>query len=120
MPAESSTLSNTPVAFHWTLWTVPLISSVPSTLYPISRSAVSLAVLLELVSVGLLGFLVGFGVGNYAAWALANIIGWDLIIPWSQVGIYAAVILGSVTVAALIPSYTAARIPPSEALRYTG
>ena len=85
-----------------------------------SKKAVSLAVLLELLFLGILGFIVGFLTGNYLAWVFADIQNWNLIIPWTQVGTYGAFIMGSVFLAALIPGWLAARIPPSEALRYHG
>jgi len=85
-----------------------------------SKKAVSLAILLELLFLGVLGFIVGFFTGNYLAWVFAGLLNWKLIIPWSQVGFYGALIMGSVFLAALIPGWLAARIPPSEALRYHG
>ncbi|MHA1966348.1 MAG: ABC transporter permease [Candidatus Hodarchaeales archaeon] len=85
-----------------------------------SKKAVSLAILLELLFLGILGFIVGFLTGNYLAWVFADLVNWKLIIPWSQVGLYGALIMGSVFLAALIPGWLAARIPPSEALRYHG
>ncbi len=85
-----------------------------------SKKAVSLAILLELLFLGALGFIVGFLTGNYLAWVFADLVNWKLIIPWAQVGTYGAFIMGSVFFAALIPGWLAARIPPSEALRYHG
>jgi ABC-type antimicrobial peptide transport system permease subunit len=85
-----------------------------------SKKSVSLAILLELLFLGALGFIVGFLTGNYLAWVFADLVNWKLIIPWAQVGSYGAFIMGSVFLAALIPGWLAARIPPSEALRYHG
>ncbi len=85
-----------------------------------SKKAVSLAVILELLFLGLLGFIVGFLVGNYLAWVIIDLNGWELVIPWMNVAQYGLFIMGSVFIAALIPSWLAARIPPSEALRYSG
>ena len=85
-----------------------------------SKKAVSLAVILELLFLGILGFIVGFLVGNYMAWVIIDLNGWELVIPWENIIQYGLFILGSVFVAALIPSWLAARIPPSEALRYSG
>ncbi len=85
-----------------------------------SKKAVSLTVLLELLFLGLLGFIVGFFTGNYIAWIFADLQDWTLQIPWFQVGFYGSFIMGSVIIAALIPGWLAARIPPSEALRYSG
>lgn len=85
-----------------------------------SKKAVSLAVLLELLFLGILGFIVGFLTGNYLAWVFTDLVNWKLIIPWIQVGTYGVFIMGSVILAALIPGWLAARIPPSEALRYHG
>jgi ABC-type antimicrobial peptide transport system permease subunit len=85
-----------------------------------SKKAISLAILLELLFLGALGFITGFLVGNYLAWIFADLVNWKLIIPWAQVSTYGALIMGSVVLAALIPGWLAARIPPSEALRYHG
>jgi ABC-type antimicrobial peptide transport system permease subunit len=85
-----------------------------------SKKSVSLAVLLELLFLGILGYLVGFLTGNYLAWVFADIVNWKLAIPWTQVSLYGVFIMGSVMLAALIPGWLAARIPPSEALRYHG
>ena len=85
-----------------------------------SKKTVSLAILLELLFLGALGFITGFLTGNYLAWVFADLVNWKLIIPWAQVGTYGAFIMGSVFLAALIPGWLAARIPPSEALRYHG
>ena len=85
-----------------------------------SKKAVSLAILLELLFLGALGFITGFLVGNYLAWVFADLVNWKLIIPWAQVSTYGVLIMGSVVLAALIPGWLASRIPPSEALRYHG
>ncbi|MFX1512908.1 MAG: ABC transporter permease [Promethearchaeota archaeon] len=85
-----------------------------------SRNAVTLAVLLELLFLGILGFIVGFFTGNYIAWIFADLQDWNLRIPWIQVGFFGTFILGSVIIAAAIPGWLAARIQPSEALRYSG
>ncbi|MFX1512911.1 MAG: FtsX-like permease family protein, partial [Promethearchaeota archaeon] len=85
-----------------------------------SKKAVTLAVILELLFLGLLGFTVGFLVGNYMAWVVIDLNGWNFLIPWTNIGLYGFFIMGSVFIAALVPSWLAARIPPSEALRYSG
>ncbi|MFX0114817.1 MAG: ABC transporter permease [Candidatus Hodarchaeota archaeon] len=85
-----------------------------------SKKAISLAVLLELLFLGVLGFMVGFVTGNYLGYAFARILGWNLMIPWVQVSLYGIFIMGAVFLAAIIPGWLAARIPPSDALRYSG
>ncbi|MHA2497464.1 MAG: FtsX-like permease family protein, partial [Candidatus Hodarchaeales archaeon] len=85
-----------------------------------SRAAVSLAILLELLFLGFLGFFVGLAVGNYTAWAAADIQNIRFVVPWTQVLIYGLIIMGSAFAAAIVPAWTASRIPPSEALQYRG
>ncbi|MFX0113581.1 MAG: ABC transporter permease, partial [Candidatus Hodarchaeota archaeon] len=85
-----------------------------------SRSAVSLAILLELLFLGLLGFFVGLAVGNYTAWATADIQNISFVVPWTQVLTFGLIIMGSVFAAAIVPAWVASRVPPSEALRYRG
>lgn len=85
-----------------------------------SKPAVSLAILLELLFLGFLGFFVGLVVGNYTAWAAADIQNIKFVIPWTQVLTYGLIIMGSVFAAAIVPAWAASRIPPSEALQYRG
>jgi putative ABC transport system permease protein len=85
-----------------------------------SRPAVSLAILLELLFLGFLGFFVGLAVGNYTAWAAADIQNITFVVPWTQVLTYGLIIIGSVFAAAIVPAWAASRIPPSEALQYRG
>ncbi|MFX1513609.1 MAG: ABC transporter permease [Promethearchaeota archaeon] len=85
-----------------------------------NRGSIAFAVLLELMFLGILGFIVGFIVGNYAAWAFSGIMGMNHVIDWIQVILFGVLILGSVFLAAFIPGWRGSKIPPSEALRYTG
>ena len=84
------------------------------------RTQVMLSVLLELVVLGIIGLVIGVVNGVLISVGFANMQGTTLIIPWNDLGIY----LGFITLIALaagaIPGWFASRIPPAEALRYTG
>ncbi|MFQ5978661.1 MAG: ABC transporter permease [Candidatus Heimdallarchaeota archaeon] len=81
------------------------------------------AVLFELVLMGLIGLVVGLANGLFIAWVIVDINSsgtTTFLIPWVAIGIYAAIVLASAFFAAIIPGWNASRIPPSDALRYTG
>ncbi|MHA2368002.1 MAG: ABC transporter permease [Candidatus Hodarchaeales archaeon] len=82
---------------------------------------VTFAVLLELVVMGLIGLLVGLVNGAFMGYVLINLnYGMDFLIPWDVVIFYTTIILSSALFAAIIPGWLASRIPPSDALRYSG
>ncbi|MFQ5981574.1 MAG: FtsX-like permease family protein [Candidatus Heimdallarchaeota archaeon] len=82
---------------------------------------VTFAVLLELVVMGLIGLLVGLVNGAFLGYVLISLnYGMDFLIPWDAVILYTSVILSSALFAAIIPGWLASRIPPSDALRYSG
>ncbi len=84
---------------------------------------VTSAVLFELILMGVIGLVVGMFNGGILAWVLVDVNSGGVakyLIPWDIIGLYTAVILGSAFLAAIIPSYLASRIPPSDALRYVG
>lgn len=81
------------------------------------------AVLFELVLMGLIGLAVGLANGLFMAYVIVDINSsgtTTFLIPWWSIGIYAAIVLSSAFFAAIIPGWNASRIPPSDALRYTG
>jgi putative ABC transport system permease protein len=81
------------------------------------------AVLFELVLMGLIGLLVGLANGLFMAYVIVDINSsgtTTFLIPWVPIGIYAVIVLSSAFFAAIIPGWNASRIPPSDALRYTG
>lgn len=81
------------------------------------------AVLFELVLMGLIGLVVGLVNGSIVAYVLVDVNSsgtMDFLIPWGTIGLYTAIILSSAFFAAIIPGWLASRIPPSDALRYTG
>lgn len=87
------------------------------------RVDVVISVVLELVVMSLIGLFIGFINGSILGYALTNInSGGDakFLIPWSLLGFYAALTVGSAIIASIFPALKASRIPPSEALRYTG
>ncbi|MHA2032510.1 MAG: ABC transporter permease, partial [Candidatus Kariarchaeaceae archaeon] len=87
------------------------------------RVDVVISVVLELVVMGLIGLIIGFINGSILGYALTDInSGGDasFLIPWPLLGFYAALTLGSALLASIFPAIKAARIPPSDALRYTG
>jgi hypothetical protein len=83
--------------------------------------------LLEASFVALLGILLGVGLGLvlarnffYAEMASSggSTMGFSFIIPWSTLGIVAAIAYGTSMLTTLLPSWQASRIYPAEALRY--
>ncbi len=87
------------------------------------RFDVVLAVIIELIVMGFIGLFIGMFNGTVLGYALINI-GTDgdatFIIPWIPILGYIALTLGSAFVAAVFPGYRSSKIPPSDALRYTG
>lgn len=87
------------------------------------RFDVVLAVIIELLVMGFIGLLIGLFNGTVLGYALINI-GTDgdatFIIPWLPILGYVALTLGSAFLAAVFPGYRSSKIPPSDALRYTG
>ncbi len=89
-----------------------------------TKLKVILAVLFELIIMGLLGLVLGIISGVILAWGLVNVTTSSnyvyFAIPFSDLILYGLVTVLSALVAAIIPSYLAARITPSDALRYVG
>jgi ABC-type antimicrobial peptide transport system permease subunit len=88
-----------------------------------TRSNMILAILTELLVMGFIGLIVGLINGSLLGWALTNIGGGGtakFLIPWSTIGLYTFITFAAAVVAAIIPGWKAANIPPSEALRYVG
>ncbi|MFX0115816.1 MAG: ABC transporter permease, partial [Candidatus Hodarchaeota archaeon] len=83
---------------------------------------VTFAVLLELILMGVIGLIVGLINGVIMGYALITVWGegTELVIPWITIALYTTVILSSAFFAAIIPGWLASRIPPSDALRYSG
>ena len=87
------------------------------------RREVVISLILELTVMGTIGLLIGLLIGNILAYALVDINSSGLtvlLIPWDTISIYVILTLGSALIASIIPGTVASRIPPSEALRYTG
>lgn len=87
------------------------------------RVDVVISVVLELVVMGLIGLFIGFINGSILGYALTDInSGGDasFLIPWPLLAGYAALTVGSAILASVFPALKASRIPPSDALRYTG
>ncbi len=84
---------------------------------------VTFAVLFELVLMGIIGLIVGLLNGGFLAYAFLELMTSGTaayLIPWEIILIYTTMVLGSAFFAAIIPGWLAARIPPSDALRYAG
>jgi hypothetical protein len=85
---------------------------------------VILAVLFELITLSIIGWLIGMFNGLIVAERLVNINYGDLVeflIPWwPHIAIYSAITFGASFLAAIVPGWLASKIPPSEALRYQG
>ncbi|MFX1512434.1 MAG: ABC transporter permease [Promethearchaeota archaeon] len=89
----------------------------------LTRFGVIIAVIIELVTMGLIGLVIGLFNGCILGYGLVTMFGegeMSFLIPWAVVGFYTAITLGLAFIAAIIPGWTAQKIPPSEALRYTG
>ena len=89
----------------------------------VKRREVVISIILELTVMGTIGLLIGLLIGNILAYALVDINSSGLtvlLIPWDTISIYVILTLGSALIASIIPGTVASRIPPSEALRYTG
>ncbi len=87
------------------------------------RRDVVLAVIIELIVMGLIGLAIGFFNGSVLGYALLNIDSGGnatFVIPWMVILGYVALTLGSAFIAAIFPGIRSSRIPPSDALRYTG
>ncbi|MHA2362864.1 MAG: FtsX-like permease family protein [Candidatus Hodarchaeales archaeon] len=84
------------------------------------RSQVILSVLLELLVLGLIGLIIGVTNGLLINYGLVNLTNGVVVIPWGTIAVYLGFITMVALIAGALPGYTAARIPPSEALRYVG
>ena len=81
------------------------------------------SVVLELVVTGLIGLVLGVINGNVMGYALTTINSngeATFLIPWLLILGYGLLTFFSAIFAAIIPGYNASKIPPSDALRYTG
>ena len=88
------------------------------------RSEVIAAVVIEIFAVAFVGLIIGFmngfilGYGMFTQY-LAQY-DFTFIIPWAALAIFIAITIALSIIAAVIPARRASKIPPSEALRYTG
>ncbi len=90
------------------------------------RRDVLYAVMLELIVTGLIGLVIGIINGIVLAYGIIRSgsgsagTSVQLLIPIDILTIYIAITLGSALLAAVLPGLFGSRIPPSDALRYTG
>jgi len=88
------------------------------------RSEVITAVVVEIFAVAFVGLIIGFangfilGYGMYTQYLID--LDFRFIIPWSTLAIFTFVTIILSIIAAVLPARRASKIPPSEALRYTG
>jgi putative ABC transport system permease protein len=88
------------------------------------RSEVITAVVVEIFAVALVGLVIGFvngfilGYGMYSQYLIE--FDFRFIIPWATLAIFVALTIVLSIIAAVLPARRASKIPPSEALRYTG
>lgn len=88
------------------------------------RAEVITAVVIEIFAVAFVGLVIGFingfilGYGMYTQY-LADF-DFRFIIPWKMLAIFTFVTVLLSIIAAILPARRASKIPPSEALRYTG
>ncbi|MHA2363565.1 MAG: ABC transporter permease [Candidatus Hodarchaeales archaeon] len=100
----------------------------------LKRYEVIISIMMELSVMGVIGLFIGAFCGNILAMGLVKINSagqTTFLIPWFDpwyipylipggIAFYAILTLGAAFIAAIIPGISAAKIPPSEALRYTG
>ncbi|HUU79362.1 MAG TPA: FtsX-like permease family protein [candidate division Zixibacteria bacterium] len=88
------------------------------------RAEVITAVVIEIFAVAFVGLIIGFingfilGYGMFTQY-LAQY-DFTFIIPWAALGLFIGITIILSIIAAVIPARRASKIPPSEALRYTG
>jgi len=88
------------------------------------RAEVITAVVIEIFAVAFVGLIIGFingfilGYGMYTQYLMD--FDFRFIIPWRMLAIFTFVTLLLSIIAAILPARRASKIPPSEALRYTG
>jgi predicted lysophospholipase L1 biosynthesis ABC-type transport system permease subunit len=86
-----------------------------------SRSKVVYSIIIEMFFLGLFGLITGIINGLLMSYMFArNIFEVKMEIPYDVLGIYTGIILGVALLSAILPGVRASRIPPSQALRYTG
>ena len=84
------------------------------------KSQVMLSVLLELFVLGAIGLVIGVSNGLIINIGLANLSNNTIVIPWDTISLYLGFIAFVAFLSGAFPGWIAARIPASEALRYTG
>ncbi len=88
------------------------------------RAEVITTVVVEIFMVAFVGLIIGLvngfilGYGMYTQYLIEY--DFKFIIPWAMLGIFTAITIVLSIVAAVIPARRASKIPPSDALRYTG
>ncbi|MHA1992056.1 MAG: ABC transporter permease [Candidatus Hodarchaeales archaeon] len=89
----------------------------------LKKHEVIISIVMELSVMGIIGLAIGLFSGNLLALGLVDINSGGskpFLIPWDTLVFYTILTLGAALIAAIIPGRSAAKIPPSEALRYTG
>ena len=84
------------------------------------KTQVMLSVLLELFVLGVIGLVIGVSNGLIINMGLANLSNNTVVIPWDTIAIYLGFIALVAFISGALPGWVAARVPASEALRYTG
>ncbi len=86
-----------------------------------SRKSIVFGVLIEMITVSILGLIVGFIDGiMYVESVVASDLGIPAVYPTAKLIAYVGGVMVLGIVAGVIPGYNASKITPSEALRYTG
>lgn len=88
------------------------------------RSEVIAAVVIEIFAVAFVGLVIGFANGLILGYGMhsqyLSEFDFAFLIPWAMLAIFIAVTVALSIFAAVIPARRASKIPPSDALRYTG
>ena len=88
------------------------------------RAEVITAVVIEIFAVAFVGLVIGvingfvLGYGMYTQYLKQY--DFNFIIPWGTLGIFIGLTVLLSIISAVLPARRASKIPPSEALRYTG
>ncbi len=88
------------------------------------RAEVITAVVIEIFAVALVGLVIGvingfvLGYGMYTQYLMQY--DFNFIIPWGTLGIFIGITILLSIISAVLPARRASKIPPSDALRYTG
>ena len=89
----------------------------------LKKHEIVIAIVIELITMSVIGLSIALFTGNLLAWAMVDVNSRGtakFLIPWNVIGFYTVLTLTVAFIAAVIPGRLAAKISPSDALRYVG